>query len=1371
MSTITTGLTSNLSDNTITILLRNAGFRWSEIESLSPEDKTQLLFKGKDVPAPEDFESHLDSLMLEAMNDVIRKIDVPAVDILEAKIIERARRMASDPVKYVNVLGILHGMEQSLLMSAEATPTMYHIGVLNHDLLQSAVDYTVAKVAKKNADNKVRAENRLENRAEYGITPILTHSETKDKAGVPIHAWRYEHSIRAHGLASQANWNTVGDQERPVIIPLLNMLPPDKATGQKHKTINPIHWAKFREMDYFVSGERIAWDMNSWSWRLMVGGSLEVDGKKLSAKGAFQNAIDFRAYNHSMGSPLLSGGKLQTELPNGEKKDGVEVQLKCLTGFVHRAEALKANKAEIDGKIVYLHPLEAYLNSITLHDLMRMLNAHNKSKKPIFSVDDAMEIYQSDSGEEIPEMENNDCKDCGVTESSPCEQSDAPEGVVCLDTEENEKLHVKIEYLSGSWSSLPLSEKVSRLHDVGLAYIMQPYLTLLERKQVAMKLQQRENLMKEESALECSSTSTNFSFSKKPWWSKALKEIRIKDDGSGRYHPEHPSMKKLVEKHGAVTFQFRAINEAGIFLKGILVPDTRCVSSEEKNAAGEIIKEAGKPEIWCSLLQVKGRHKAVCKTKYKAGENGKPQFVHMGIMRSWSKRRTMAHCFEGLENMQDNAESQLIVKQMLDEYFKEINKGGLDQLLAEVSRDDEVIGLIVKLIALAKQQGLAIDPMKISRVAGSIKKKLGKKLWTGAQGAGINGRQHVIVLDATLQPGTCYSPHFKTWSNIATWRLPMILPQGLLTLKVVPPSDHHLLTYGEKVRQPIPEVMFMSPKDVAAIQGDDDGDIVAATADPRVYRLHQLRMDNEHYAIEPDGVSFTFAPDTEDGRAYIAQSPMGPVGVYTIARSKLLAAGDKWGALALAVAIQEAIDKAKRRVRWSNPDAASIISNWRQIDGVWHLHWIQMKDGTYEPMSGRDPNKVAGAVSCSMNFMDEREDFPGAENADSWVYEYIAQKFVNKRLRSFGVPYGAYTLGWRRKMTKGTDGELVPLSKSIDPDYWADPTTAQGGWTGGNLVHNSDRSALAEWHSIKKGFEVKSDLSIDQLVPELLRTMGHDYDGEQLLMPWPEYEKIQNACGLGKFSKGYSTAIQISDEDARNRDIATLFEILRQDMASWVQSQPDPIQAQLIIWVNEMKDRWYTTEGESFTPGSAANLNQRNNPNKAFSAVCWPGSPIMAALGLSTDNECDFLDVDKIKKLVSKALESGNAFKAFADMLWKQPAPGKLTPHEISKGVRVYDCPHCIEALFNGLIKEFRAAKFRGERAVIGELISALNINKYKGAGKSYDNLEPHEIEAMRNADTKLLEDWAKIDAEDEYQLAYHELAIDILKERERERA
>jgi hypothetical protein len=283
--------------------------------------------------------------------------------------------------------------------------------------------------------------------------------------------------------------------------------------------------------------------------------------------------------------------------------------------------------------------------------------------------------------------------------------------------------------------------------------------------------------------------------------------------------------------------------------------------------------------------------------------------------------------------------------------------------------------------------------------------------------------------------------------------------------------------------------------------------------------------------------------------------------------------------------------------------------------------------------------------------------------------------------------------------------------------------------------------------------------------------MGHDYDGEQLMMPWPEYEKIQNACGLGKFSKGYSTAIQISDEDARNRDIATLFEILRQDMASWVQSQPDPIQAQLIIWVNEMKDRWYTADGESFTPGSAANLNQRNNPNKAFSAVCWPGSPIMAALGLSTDNECDFLDVDKIKKLVSKALESGNAFKTFADMLWKQPAPGKLTPHEISKGVRVYDCPHCIEALFNGLIKEFRAAKFRGERAVIGELISALNINKYKGAGKSYDNLEPHEIEAMRNADTKLLEDWAKIDAEDEYQLAYHELAIDILKERERERA
>ena len=75
----------------------------------------------------------------------------------------------------------------------------------------------------------------------------------------------------------------------------------------------------------------------------------------------------------------------------------------------------------------------------------------------------------------------------------------------------------------------------------------------------------------------------------------------------------------------------------------------------------------------------------------------------------------------------------------------------------------------------------------------------------------------------------------------------------------------------------------------------DDGDIVGFSTDPRMVRLWNNRLDDRFYAIEPDGIAFDLETDTPEGWAYTNYDPMGPVGICTIAISKLNSVGDRDG--------------------------------------------------------------------------------------------------------------------------------------------------------------------------------------------------------------------------------------------------------------------------------------------------------------------------------------------------------------------------------------------------------------------------------------------------------------------------------------------
>lgn len=517
----------------------------------------------------------------------------------------------------------------------------------------------------------------------------------------------------------------------------------------------------------------------------------------------------------------------------------------------------------------------------------------------------------------------------------------------------------------------------------------------------------------------------------------------------------------------------------------------------------------------------------------------------------------------------------------------------------------------------------------------------------------------------------------------------------------------------------------MHPDDVAAIQGDDDGDIAAVSDDPRIVTLHENRLTENRYAIEPDGVALAYTPLDIEGRKYISQSPMGKVGIYTMARAKLLGAGDGWGALAMAVLVQESIDKAKRKVRWSNWEKAAQSTSWRTINGVRHLHWFKLVDGTYVPQKGRKASEVKGVEEESRNFWDQSENYPGDKIESTAVLdaELLArvQEWIRGRLKRAGFGFGASPIGWHIQEGRDASGETVRLRKTIDEDYWTESALKQGKGgerkTTGNLVHHSHDEFLRVWRGLKASFHVKdADTTMENLLPRLLAASG--YTTEIQRIPWAVYEKTRAACGLARFSDTLSKAFALTDPDVKIYAVNAAYLAFENDIREWALAQPDPIGALALIWTMEVTPIWFNpkTGAESRTP--ITGWISKGRANAAFNAICWPGSPILELLCIEAEDSCDFLTPKKVKLIIDGCLAQPNAFKALAEKVYATPPkaqPGeeqKRTAHQVSKGTLIYHCQTCLDKLQNELVQHFRKAKARGEREFVSALVKSLNENQ-----------------------------------------------------------
>lgn len=768
-------------------------------------------------------------------------------------------------------------------------------------------------------------------------------------------------------------------------------------------------------------------------------------------------------------------------------------------------------------------------------------------------------------------------------------------------------------------------------------------------------------------------------------------------DGAGLYDPDHPDVADLVARYGKGVFQVTILREDGLFAKGIIVPR-------------QGINPNGGPAIHLDMAQVKGSHKGV----HVEGEVVAGCFV--GLMKSWDRQSYFPGSFELLEFVnhqlpQERAlELELAMKSLVDEAVEDIAKDGVDGLMAEIARDDEQLKLIVKVVAQIRAHGENLNPMSIPMLKSAMEDKLRAKLWVIAQGAGIRGRQYVTVLDASVPEGTCVLRGFKVGSELAIWRFPCVLPQGLVCCKVIKPKPHHLI--DEEI---VPNTIWLNPRDLTArMQGDDDGDIVGVSNDPRVLTIFRARKFEGVYLIEPQGKKFEIGSDTKEGHKYLEVDPRGPVGKTTIWQAELLAVGDWWGALSMAVLNQEAIDAAKRCIEWTDIEKACERNMW-----------VKGTDGNFKllPEAKLDPKVYA---------QDPFEIFKPRGLLANWVSGRLKKHGLIRTKKVRQEP-----LAWRIQ-EELKDGKLVRLKKRINPSYMLlceekSSNTPEARWKGGNLVHQCHDMMVNAWKAMASTWDEMfqaSDLtvSVRDLLHHLMKQRG--VRSELTANSWEEYLELRKKAGIVEYGKKFRALLKKRvDESAKFGAIESLTQQLHLDLKQL--SAADLA----TIWYWELTPTWQVdTGGQPYytheePEGQKAYV--ANKANYAFRAVAFPGSPILPMLGIEDVQGCSWLlDQQRGTKMTEWVLKQPEPFKILSQRIFANETHGDTVVNENGR-VELHQCKHCLDHLSNQVIRSYRALKSVGEKEAMKSLVTDLNKlhrpwgnNQYAAEDQDYQELQ-----------------------------------------------
>lgn len=647
-------------------------------------------------------------------------------------------------------------------------------------------------------------------------------------------------------------------------------------------------------------------------------------------------------------------------------------------------------------------------------------------------------------------------------------------------------------------------------------------------------------------------------------------------------------------------------------------------------------------------------------------------------------------------------------KSLQREALDELMSGGVEEALDRIAKDDKQIQLLRKLDKAAAQYVGDERPsiMGLPMVRNAYIDRVQARLWKINTGAGIRGEQRVVVMSNAIPRGTVVTDCVAPGERCAIWRFPTVLGCGLLELEGIEPLQSHLVD-GEIIKNSI----FMHPDDVLCIQGDDDGDIVGVTTDHRAVTMFRNTLDSNFYAIEPDGQKLDWETDSPEGRRYSHYDPMGAVGAYTIMRSKLLACGDKWGALAMSVMVQESIDSAKRKVRWTDYRKAADQASWKFIDGAYKLHYPGSNN--FYPITNIDPGELLQEV----------------------------QKWCAGRQRMHGVVINDEVrqnpIAWYYQFRDEPDGSRSRVKGRWIIDTWQPMEIASGGYKGGNLLHKLADWALAWWDEFSKVFMPANETlaSVRDYIPRLMQACGKNVVMRDISQD--RWEQLHEEFGFKSYGKEMHKAMKIKDSDKRNTEIAHALEGLNSSLAG------ANLQDLVDIWVYNNTPRWrwksrqrsawnYTLDATCIPQG----LPEKCGPERVdktqtgFRAVANPHSAVLQVLGIEVDGVCGFLDQKaktadtKLQAVVNYALSKSDPYAVLTTLIFGDKLHEQQHQDDNGQGIPLHKCKECCTRLQTQMIRTIRKRRRCDQTESMSQLMTTLGQTprtvKWHG-NKQYD--------------------------------------------------
>lgn len=760
-------------------------------------------------------------------------------------------------------------------------------------------------------------------------------------------------------------------------------------------------------------------------------------------------------------------------------------------------------------------------------------------------------------------------------------------------------------------------------------------------------------------------------------------------DGSGRIHPKHPLYTQLdIAPADACTVQIRAMNlHEGLFMKGILVPDERCLDEE------------GNPDIWVDWLQIKGAHKAEAKVKAKLLDEDPMSTIEvdLGVTQIWNRGIRYSWNFEILGWIKNTPETRRDIDAIVSENIKAyIERGGDLSLFDQMCQDDENLAFMAKAL-----EALNLSPKAVPDIRQRLDKQASAFRHLCVQGAGKKSLSWVAVIDNGVPPGHAvvrpmqidgewrYTPGME----VALTRMPIVLPQGLRTVKLIDPAKtglDHLLISDNRGGKHVPMwTVYLNEVDlVEGLMGDDDGDVVIIDDDPRAVRLFKNSITfpgftrSHRFLIEPEEAEgfqkSAVLTDTEAGMDIVAHDGRGPVGKATIWQFCFMKLGKPWLALASGVLVQEFIDMAKRVVHHTDPRHALDPRKWVEAnDGT-----VRLADGCKFAPESAYVNEYG---SIDMDMLGE-----WIKNQMGWAKTKVLLPWRPDKRKQL-------PLSQCEEIVKHFDGDINNAKTLLDHCAF------RASW----LLLEADRLS-----------EPEEVVDLSSFLPKLIS----DALGVEVRIPHLDPDSynmgLLKESGLSEYGK---TLRQICEPHGlythSERDV--MIEAARMQLVEKLKHLANPRSENYDMELTMKLLQIWVVETTLRPPGHEY---YESSIKRAFRAILWEGSPILKIV--DPDGEgikgagCSFMTPQRLKATMQYLHKLSNTQSGREEMLQLIPTAKpsiflatqvgiqRSVRHEAEMGLPLSECSHCVRAISGQVVGDQRSDRTGEAQAIVKQLVT-----------------------------------------------------------------